>query len=110
MTRDCSEYGNNKTEQAIIKSIGGKPHKNSGRGMIKGDGTWKNFTIDVKECRASYTLNQVNWAKICTDAVSNHADPMLLLVMGRNSGRKRRLAVIEYEVLEQLLEERGKKW
>ena len=110
MARDCSEYGNNKTERAILENIGAKVHKNSGRGMIKGDGTWHNFTVDVKECAASYTLNQVNWAKICTDAVSNHADPMLLLVMGRNDSRKRRLAVIEYEVLEQLLEERGKTW
>ena len=102
MTKNCRDYGNNKSEQAIIKRIGGKPHKNSGRGQIKGDATWKNFTVDVKECRASFTLNNYVWAKICTDAVSNHADPMLLLVMGG----KRRLAVIEYEVLEELLEEK----
>ena len=62
MTRDCRDYGNNKSERAILENIGAKVHKNSGRGQIKGDGTWHNFTVDVKECRASFTLNDYVWA------------------------------------------------
>ena len=41
-----------KSEQAIIKAIGGTPHYNSGRGLTeKGDGHWSTFTIDVKESK-----------------------------------------------------------
>lgn len=98
MTRD---YGTNKTEQSIINRMGGTPHKNSGRGMKKGDGSYENFTVDVKEAKASFTLNKNVWSKICTDAMKNRGtDPMLLVVLDGQT----RLAVIELGVLEQLLE------
>ncbi len=99
MTRD---YGTNKTEQSIINQMGGTPHRNSGRGMKKGDGTYYNFTIDVKESKESFTLNKNVWAKICTDAIKNRTDPMLLVVLGGQT----RLAVIELAVLEELLEDK----
>lgn len=94
------DYGTNKTEQSIINQIGGTPHRNSGRGMKKGDGTYYNFTIDVKECRKNFTLSTDVWSKACTDALSNKNDPMLLVVFNGQT----RLAVVELAVLEQLLE------
>jgi len=101
MSRD---YGTNKTEQSIIRQMGGTPHKNSGRGMKKGDGSYDNFTVDVKEAKSSFTLNQNVWAKICTDSMKNRGtDPMLLVVLGGQT----KLAVIELAVLEQLLENRN---
>ena len=97
MSRD---YGTNKTEQSIIRQAGGQPHKNSGRGQRKGDGTYHNFTVDVKEAKSSFTLNKNTWAKICTDSVKNRGtDPMLLVVLDGQT----RLAVIELSVLEELL-------
>lgn len=97
------DYGNNKTEQSIINRLGGTPHKNSGRGLKKGDGTFHNFTIDVKEAKSSFTLNKNVWSKICMDAVKNRgSDPMLLVVLDGQTN----LAVVELSVLEQLLEER----
>ncbi len=90
--------GTNASEQAIIKSIGGRPHKNSGRGTKKGDGSWNYFTVDVKESQKSFTINKDVWGKVCTDAISNRADPMILLVLDG----KTRIAMIEMEVLEEL--------
>lgn len=96
-------YGTNDSEQAIIKSIGGTPIKNSGRGTVKGDGTWEDFVVDVKETAKSFTVNKDVWAKVCGDALTHRGkDPMLLVVLGGHT----RLAVIEMEVLQQLLEER----
>ena len=97
MSRD---YGTNKTEQAIMKALGGKSHKNSGRGMIKGDGTYKGFTVDVKETKSSFTMSKSVWAKICTDSVKNNQDPMLLVVLDGGT----RLAVVEFDVLDRLLD------
>lgn len=98
------DYGNNKTEQSIIRQMGGTPHKNSGRGKVKkGDGSYENFTVDVKEAKSSFTLNKNVWAKACTDAVKNRGtDPMILVVLDGQT----RLAVIELSVLEQLLEDK----
>lgn len=98
MSRD---YGTNKTEQAIIKSFGGKPHKNSGRGKVnKGDGTYKGFTVDVKETKSSFTMSKSVWAKVCTDSVKNNQDPMLLVVLDGGT----RLAVVEFDTLDRLLD------
>lgn len=75
--------------------------KNSGRGRIqKGDAFYDRFTVDVKEYKNSYSLSRDNWAKICTDAMKNRTDPMLLVVLDGQT----RLAVIELGVLEELLE------
>ena len=83
--------------------MGAKPHKNSGRGAIKGDGNYEGFTVDVKESKESFTINKSVWAKICTDAVKNRDDPMLLIVLDGGT----RLAIIEWEVLEQLIGDRN---
>lgn len=98
------DYGTNKTEQSIIRQMGGAPHKNSGRGKVKkGDGSYENFTVDVKEAKSSFTLNKDVWAKICTDSLKNRGtDPMLLVVLDGQT----RLAVIELAVLEELLEDK----
>jgi hypothetical protein len=98
------EYGTNASEQALIKRMGGKSHKNSGRGMKKADGSWNNFIIDVKEAGRSFTLNTDVWSKICTDTakVNIHKDPALI-VSFTDTGTK--LAVIALDVLERLLAE-----
>lgn len=87
----------------ISRLNGAKATKNSGRGRIqKGDAFYDRFTVDVKEYANSYSISRDNWAKICTDAVKNRTDPMLLLVLGGQT----RLAVIELAVLEELLEDK----
>lgn len=96
----------NSVEQSEAKRMGAQSHKNSGRGKIKkGDATWKNFTVDYKHVEKSFTLNKAVWAKCCTDALKNNADPAIVVVIGDDSS-KTRLAVIELALLEQLLEDR----
>lgn len=95
----------NKTEASELKRMGAKVHKNSGRGMIKGDGSLEEFVVDVKEYSKSYSVSIDNWAKICTDAmkVDKSKSPMLQLVL-RDGSRVIRLSVIEWSILEDLVE------
>lgn len=93
------------SERSELKRIGANPHKNSGRGRYaKADGNTEKFIVDVKEYSKSFSISQDSWAKIVTDALKtdNTKDPALLLVLGDKS--KTRLAVIEWAVLEELLE------
>jgi len=92
------------SEKSESKRIGAKQHKNSGRNTHKGDATWKNFTVDFKECGKSFALNKDVWAKAVTDAIRNGNDPMILLVLGEGN-QKIRLAITEFEILEQFLED-----
>lgn len=98
-----AEHGTNKSEQHILGLIGASPHKNSGRQTKKGDGTFLNFTVDVKEGK-SFTLNANNWAKVVSDAMTNHNDPMLLVVLEANKTIRTKLAIIELDTLLELLE------
>ena len=91
------------SERTESKRIGAKQHKNSGRNTHKGDATWKNFTVDFKECSKSFTLNKDVWAKATTDAIKNGKDPAIVVVMGEGNS-KVRLAIIELDMLEQLVE------
>jgi hypothetical protein len=92
----------NKTEADILRSVGAQVHKNSGRGMIKGDGRDDTFVYDVKEAEKSFTLTEKVWLKICTDAykVNPYLHPQLLVVLGG----KKKLSIIESDVLQDLLE------
>jgi outer membrane phospholipase A len=91
------------SERGESKRLGAKQHKNSGRGKIqKGDATWQNFCVDFKEVGKSFTLNKEVWAKACTDAIKNHADPAIIVVIGEGNS-KVRLAVVELDILEQLV-------
>lgn len=91
------------SEKSESKRIGAKQHKNSGRNTHKGDATWNNFTVDFKEVGKSFTINADVWAKAATDAIKNNNDPAIFIVLGE-SGKKVRLAVIELELLEQIVE------
>ena len=63
--------------------MGAAPVKNSGRGLQKGDGTWGEFLVDVKEYSKSFSISRAVWAKISTDAVKNgNRQPLLALVLG----------------------------
>lgn len=93
------------SERSESKRIKAKQHKNSGRNTKKGDATWHNFTVDFKEVGKSFTLNKDVWAKACTDAIKNNNDPAIIIAMGETS--KVRFAIIELEVLEQILENHG---
>lgn len=96
----------NSVEQSEARRMGAKSHKNSGRGKIKkGDATWKNFTVDYKHVKKSFSINKTVWAKTCTDALKNNADPAIVVILGENGEPKTRLAIIELEILEQLLED-----
>ena len=90
------------SEKNESKRIGAKQHKNSGRGIKKGDATWNNFTIDFKEVSKSFTLNQDVWAKAVTDAIKNNNDPAIIVVIGKDN-KKVRLAILEFSILEELI-------
>jgi hypothetical protein len=91
------------SERGESKRIGAKQHKNSGRNTKKGDATWKNFVVDFKEYPKGITINQDVWAKAVTDAMKSNADPMIMIVLG-DDNHKTRLAVIEFSILEQLVD------
>jgi hypothetical protein len=92
------------TEKSELKRVGAKPHKNSGRGMKKADGTLDNFIVDVKEYSKSFSVSQDVWAKIVTDTirVDPNKSPVIMLVLGKT--KKVRLAIIEWSEFEYLKE------
>jgi hypothetical protein len=95
------------SERSELKRMGAKAHKNSGRGKYqKADGSTERFIVDVKEYSKSISINEDIWAKIVTDCLKtdNTKNPLLMLVLG-SGNRKTRLAVIEWGILEELLEE-----
>ena len=91
------------SEKSESKRIGAKQHKNSGRNNQKGDATWRNFVIDFKETSKSFTLNQDVWPKAVTDSIKAGTDksPAIVVILGEGN-KKTRLAVIEFELLDQL--------
>ena len=90
------------SEKSESKKIGAKQHKNSGRGIKKGDATWNNFTIDFKEVSKSFTINKAIWAKAVTDAIKNNNDPAVVIILG-DGNKKIRLALVEFAILEELV-------
>lgn len=92
------------SERGESKRLGAKQHKNSGRGIKKGDASWENFTVDFKEVGRSFTLNKDVWAKAVTDAIRNNNDPAIVVIIGEGNS-KTRLAVIELSLLEQILDD-----
>lgn len=92
------------SERSESKRLGAKQHKNSGRNTKKGDASWQGFTIDYKECSKSFTLNKDVWAKAVTDAIRNNADPAIVVILGEGN-QKVRVAMIELDRLEQIMEE-----
>ena len=91
------------SEDSELKRIGAKKHPNSGRGPVKADGSLDDFVVDVKEYSKSYSVSQDSWAKIVSDTmrVDRKKDPALMIVLGEGN-KKVRLAIIEWEVFEQL--------
>ena len=92
------------SERAEVRRDGAKAQKNSGRGDYqKGDAQWKQFLVDYKEAGVSFTLNKDNWAKICTDTfkVKRDMHPALKII---GSESKVRLGIIEWSVLEELIQ------
>lgn len=90
------------SEKNESKRIKAKQHKNSGRGIKKGDATWNNFTVDFKEVSKSFTINQDVWAKAVTDAIKNNNDPAIIVILGKDN-KKTRLAILEFSILEELI-------
>ncbi|NBW58613.1 hypothetical protein EBR43_12730 [bacterium] len=94
------------SERSEAKRDGAKQQKNSGRGNYqKGDAQWRTFVVDYKEYEKTISVSQTMWSKICTDTfkVSRDKYPVLKLVLGKDNS-KTRLAVIEWSLLEQLIE------
>jgi outer membrane phospholipase A len=91
------------SEKSESKRIGAKQHKNSGRNTVKGDASWNNFVVDFKEVSKSFTLNKEVWAKAVTDAIKKNMDPAIVVVLGEGN-TKTRLAIIEMDILEQLVD------
>jgi hypothetical protein len=93
------------TERGEAKRDGAKTQKNSGRGKYqKGDAKWYNFLVDYKETKSSFNINKSVWSKICTDTfkVDRNLHPVLKIIIGEDS--KTRLALIEWSLLEDLME------
>ena len=90
------------SEKSESKRIGAKQHKNSGRNTQKGDASWENFVIDFKEYPNGIRIDKDVWAKAVTDAIRNGKDPAIVVVLGEGN-QKVRLAVIEFEILDQLV-------
>jgi len=94
------------SERSEVKRDKAKPQKNSGRGNYqKGDSQWHNFVVDYKEYEKSISISKSIWAKICTDTFKASRDkyPVLKIILGKDN-QKTRLAVIEWSLLEQLVE------
>ena len=94
------------SERSEAKRDGAKQQKNSGRGDYqKGDALWNGFVVDYKETGKSVAVSKEMWAKVCTDTfkVSRAYHPVLKLIIGEGNN-KTRLAVIEWSLLEQLVE------
>jgi len=91
------------SEKNESKRIGAIQHKNSGRNTKKGDATWRDFVIDFKETSKSFTINQDVWAKAVTDSIKAGKDksPAIVVVLGEGN-KKVRLAIIEFDLLDQL--------
>jgi hypothetical protein len=96
------------SERGELKRIGAKQHINSGRGPVKADGSLDDFVVDVKEYSKSYSVSQDSWAKIVSDTmqVDRKKDPVLMVVLGEGN-KKVRLAIIEWELFDQLRENNG---
>ncbi len=94
------------SEKSEINKIKAKAHKNSGRGNKKGDATWGDFIIDIKEASKSFTLNEKVWSKITTDAIRSgiNKSPALVVVLGTGS-KKVRLFISEFSVIEDMIDE-----
>lgn len=94
------------SERSEAKRDGAKQQKNSGRGNYqKGDAQWRDFVVDYKEYEKSISISQSIWSKICTDTfkVSRDKHPVLKIILGKDNS-KTRLAVIEWSLLEQILD------
>ncbi len=92
------------SERSEVKRDKAKAQKNSGRGDYqKGDAQWNQFLVDYKESKSSFNLNKENWAKICTDTfkVNRNMHPALKIIIGEDV--KIRLGVIEWAILEDLI-------
>jgi outer membrane phospholipase A len=91
------------SEKTESKRIGAKQHKNSGRNTQKGDATWRDFVVDFKESSKSFTINQDVWAKAVTDSIKAGKDksPAIVVILGEGN-KKTRLAIIEFDLLDQL--------
>lgn len=90
-----------KSERAEIKKMGGRPQKNSGRGLYqKGDATLGPFVVDVKEYSKSFGLSRDVWGKICSDASKHRKEPALMVCLGGST----RMWVIGDEMFHQMLE------
>jgi hypothetical protein len=93
---------NNKRERSEAKRMGATPHPNSGRGMKKGDASWKSYVLDYKHFTKSFSISQDVWAKVVTDTlkVDRKKSPAICLILDG----KTRLAIIEWYEFERLVE------
>lgn len=95
------------SEKSEAKRDGARQQKNSGRGKYqKGDAIMGPFVVDYKEYSKSISISEEIWAKICTDTfrVDRSKHPLLKLILGQGN-KKTRLAVIEWTLFEEMLNE-----
>lgn len=102
------------SEHYELERVGARPVKNSGRGRFdKSDGIIYSpmgdpiLSVDVKEYGESFPLSLKSWAKVSTDAKTNHTEPTFKVVLGKEEPKQRMMVVTErffnelYEAWEQ---------
>lgn len=62
----------------------------------------KTLQWTLRRTQNLFTLNHEVWAKAVTDAIKNGNDPAIVVVLGEGN-KKIRLAIIELELLEQMV-------
>jgi hypothetical protein len=90
-----------------IKRFGGKPQRNSGRGVLqKGDAILEPFLVDVKEYDESFSVSRTVWAKLQADAFkAQHRQPAFMLALGsKETAGKLRVWVISDTMFKEMLQ------
>jgi hypothetical protein len=97
------------SEAGEVKRDGSRATKNSGRGQYqKGDAFLDIFTVDYKEYPKGFTVNQDNWAKVCSDAFRNgQSEPALKIILGAGNS-KTRLWIVAEHIIEDYIRLRKK--
>ena len=73
--------------------------------MAKGDAILEPFLVDIKEYTQSFSVSRSNWAKLCSDAVTNgRREPLFHLALGEEGKPPVRLWVMSEAMGIEMLE------
>lgn len=98
---------NNRKEEVKARKDGAKLVKNSGRGMNKGDATYKGiYMVDYKFTeKASYSVNLAKFKALEKQAWAENQEAITVAVFETHGDKS--LAIIDWDLLMQILDERN---